>query len=203
MDLYVDIEQKSIIHLLWAIFLDSRDLFSKEVQQGEALPESMLRYTTNFLEVGCIPTDIIAFPVAQLGGEEQIQSRVDVDRERSRSRVELFKPEEVVPHRNTDIHEDISGIADSTMTEFLQTTSESLMNHANLRCDEIRVRGEGACLNYNLLDICNEAKCSYRHTRANSTAEIIKAVKAKLEPAIASYAKEGGGTKRRKWATNS
>ena len=38
MDLYVDIEQKRIIHLLWAIFLVSRDLFSKEVQQGEALP---------------------------------------------------------------------------------------------------------------------------------------------------------------------
>ena len=86
MDLYVDIEQKSIIHLLWAIFLDSRDLFSKEVQQGEALSESMLRYTTNFLEVGCIPTDIIAFPVAQLGGEEQIQRRATVSMGEGRSR---------------------------------------------------------------------------------------------------------------------
>ena len=72
------------------------------------------------------------------------------------------------------------------MTEFLQTTAEPLMNHANLRCNEIRVREKGACLNYNLLDICNEANCSYRHTKSNPTAEIIKAVKAKIEPAIAS-----------------
>ena len=79
------------------------------------------------------------------------------------------------------------------MAEFLQTTSEALMNHANLRVDEIRVGNKGACLNYNLLDICNEANCSYRHTKANTTAERIKAVKAKLEPAITSYVKEGGG----------
>ena len=115
MDRYFDIEQKSIIHLLWAIFLDARDFFSKEVQQGEALPESMLRYTTNFLEVGRIPTDITAVLVAQFGGEEQIQSRVAFDREGSRARAELFKPEEFVPHRNTDIHEDISGIADGNL----------------------------------------------------------------------------------------
>ena len=67
--LYIYIYQKRMIYLLWEISLNARDLFSREVQQGEALPEYMLWYTTNFLGVGRIPTDIIAVPVAQLGGE--------------------------------------------------------------------------------------------------------------------------------------
>ena len=37
MDIYVDIEKKMIIYLLWAIFLDTGYLFSKEVQLGKAL----------------------------------------------------------------------------------------------------------------------------------------------------------------------
>ena len=84
MNIYVDIDQKRIIYLLWVIFLDARDLFLKEVQHGEALPESMLRYTNNFLGVGRIPTDIITVPVDQLVGEEQIQRRADVNKEGGR-----------------------------------------------------------------------------------------------------------------------
>ena len=38
MNIYVNIEQKRITYLLWEKFSDARDLFSKEVQQGEALP---------------------------------------------------------------------------------------------------------------------------------------------------------------------
>ena len=67
--LYIYIDQKRMIYLLWEISLDDRYLFSKEVQQVEALPYSMLWYTTNFLGVGRIPIDIIAVPVSQLGGE--------------------------------------------------------------------------------------------------------------------------------------
>ena len=70
MDPYVDIEQKRIIYLVWEIFWGTRDLFSEEVKQGEALSESMLWYPENFLGVGRIPTDIVSVPVAQLGGEE-------------------------------------------------------------------------------------------------------------------------------------
>ena len=77
------------------------------------------------------------------------------------------------------------------------------MNHSNLRYDEKRVGNKGVCLNYNILGICNEENCSYQHTKSNPTAEIINGVKAKLEPAIASYIKEGGGTKKRKRSTKS
>ena len=81
MGIYLDIDHKSIIYLLWAIFLDAQYLFSNKEQQGEALPESILRYTTKYLGVRRIPIDMISVPVAQLGVEEQIQMREDVDRE--------------------------------------------------------------------------------------------------------------------------
>jgi hypothetical protein len=67
MDLYVDIGPRKILYLLWAIFLDARDFFSMEVQTGEPLPESQLRYTTNFIGVGRIPADIMGVPVEHLG----------------------------------------------------------------------------------------------------------------------------------------
>ena len=82
------------------------------MQQVEALPDSMLRYTKNFLGVGNTPTDIITVPVTHLGREEHIQRRptgsVDGGQEK---KSELFKPVEFVPHRNIDIHDDISVIA--------------------------------------------------------------------------------------------
>ena len=74
---------------------------------------------------------------------------------------ELFKPEYFVLHRNTYIHDDISGIIDPWMTESPNTTAEAIMDHANLQYDEIRVVNKGVCLNYNLLGICNDANCSH------------------------------------------
>ena len=41
---------------------------SREVQSGDLLPESQLRYTNNFLGVGRISADIIGVPVTPLGG---------------------------------------------------------------------------------------------------------------------------------------
>ena len=69
MGICVDIDQKRIIYLLWTTFFDARGLFLKEVKQGEAISDSMLRYTTKLLGVGRIPTDIIEFLVAHLGGD--------------------------------------------------------------------------------------------------------------------------------------
>jgi hypothetical protein len=71
MDLYVDIGPRKILYRLWAIFLDARNFFSMEVQTGEPLPESQLRYTTNFIGVGRIPTDIMGVPVEQFGVEQR------------------------------------------------------------------------------------------------------------------------------------
>ena len=76
-----------------------------------------------------------------------------------RARSELFKTAEFVPHKNTDIHDDISEIADPLMTKSPNTTSEAIMNHSNLQYDEIRVGNKGACLNYNLIGICRNTKC--------------------------------------------
>ena len=64
MDLYANIDLQSIIYLLWAIYLDSQESFSGEVQLREPLPESPLLYTKYLSGVGRISTDIIGVPVA-------------------------------------------------------------------------------------------------------------------------------------------
>jgi hypothetical protein len=58
------------------------------------------------------------------------------------------------------------------------------------------VGNKGACLNYNLLGICSDPKCSYRHARAKSTPERIEAVVDALRPAVQSYLTSGGQTER-------
>ena len=78
------------------------------------------------------------------------------------------------------------------MTKLPKVTARSLMSHANLKDEDIRVVNNGACLDFNLLGIYSEHNYSYRHKKSNSTNDRIKAVKTKLESAIASYVTEGG-----------
>jgi hypothetical protein len=199
MDLYANIGHRKILYLLWAIFLDARDFFSKEVQPGEPLPESQLRYTTNFIGVGRIPTDIMGVPVDQFGIERPQQQGANVSTGNSKSSQDLFRPADYVPHQNTEVPDDISVLTDPLMAKFPKATAEALMSHANLKYEDIRVGNKGACLNFNLLGICKDPNCSYRHTKANPTDERIKLVKHKLAPAINSYIEDGGSsTKKRK-----
>ena len=134
MDLYVDIGPKKILYLLWAIFLDARDFFSMEVQTGEPLPELQLRYTTNFIWVGRILTDIMGVPVEQFGVEQRQPRGAVISASSSQTDRELFKPADyVVPHRNSAVPDDISMLTDPLMATFPKATAEALMSHSNLK----------------------------------------------------------------------
>jgi hypothetical protein len=87
------------------------------------------------------------------------------------------------------------------MDKFPTATAEALMSHTNLRYEDIRVGNKGACLNFNLLGICSNPNCSYRHTQAKPTDERIKAVKDKLAPAIQAYILEGGPSQKKRKRT--
>jgi hypothetical protein len=65
MDLFMCIGPKEIVFLLWEIFLDSREFFAHQIEDTDDLPESSLRYTTSFLGVGRIPTDLLGVPLNQ------------------------------------------------------------------------------------------------------------------------------------------
>jgi hypothetical protein len=75
-DLYIDVGPREILYLLWAIFLDAREFFSQQVEPHEELPESQLRYTTNFIGVGRIPLDIMGVPLEQFGGQHPLGGTV-------------------------------------------------------------------------------------------------------------------------------
>ena len=62
-DLYIDVGSREIVFLLWAIYLDAREFFAHQVGPLETLPESQLRYTTNFIGVGRIPMDMMGVPL--------------------------------------------------------------------------------------------------------------------------------------------
>jgi hypothetical protein len=61
---------KEIIYLLWAIFLNAREVFSASIVDTDVAPKSQLKYTTSFLGVGRIPMDILGVPLAQFKAHE-------------------------------------------------------------------------------------------------------------------------------------
>jgi hypothetical protein len=198
-DLYIDMGPKEILFLLWAIFLDAREVFSRQIGDTDTVPESQLKYTTSFLGVGRIPMDILGVPVAQFGASNGGPSTAATDLSSlSSNRDELFKPAEFVAPKNASVPDDISAITMPLMDKFPQATANALMAHGSLNFEDIRVGNKGACLNYNLLGICSDPKCSYRHSRAKPTPERIKQVVEALKPTIQSYLASGGTTDRKR-----
>jgi hypothetical protein len=110
----------------------------------------------------------------------------------------MFRPAEYVSHKNSSIADDISAITTPLVDKFPNATTEALMAHGDLRYDDIRIGNKGACLNYNLFGVCNDKACSYRHARAQPTADRIKVVAGKLKPAIQSFMAAGAPASQRK-----
>jgi hypothetical protein len=129
--------------------LDARAFFAHQVGPTEQLPESQLRYTTNFLGVGRIPMDIMGVPLEQFGAT---QPRGDASTNRTADSTlssgdSLFRPAEYVSHKNSSISDDISAITTPLVERFPHATTEALITHGNLRYDDIRIGNKGACLN--------------------------------------------------------
>jgi hypothetical protein len=196
-DLYIDMGPREILFLLWAIFLDAREVFSQQIEDTDAVPESQLKYTTSFLGVGRIPMDILGVPIAQFGADGS-SGTTTTELSSMSSGGDLFKPADFVSPKNTSVPDDISAITMPLVQQHPQITANTLMSHGSLTFEDIRVGNKGACLNYNLLGICSDPKCSYRHSRAKPTPERIKAVVDILRPAVQSYLTSGGLAERKR-----
>jgi hypothetical protein len=191
-DLYIDVGPWEIIFLLWAIFLDAREFFSHQVGPTEVLPESQLRYTTNFIGVGRIPMDIMGVPLQQFGAQHPRGTGTLITADSSvTGSNDIFRPAEWVTPTNPSVADDISALTMPLLEKFPHATAEALMAHSDLRYDDIRIGNKGACLNYNLLGICKDRSCSYRHSKAQPTPERIKAVTKKLKTAVDSFISAG------------
>jgi hypothetical protein len=191
-DLYAGIGPREIIYLLWAIFLDAREFFSHQIGANEPFPESQLRYTTSFLGIGRIPVDIMGVPMAQFGiGPRSTNTTVGSSRS-GNEEPEMFRPADWVVPKNDSIADDISAITSPLLEKFPHATMHEIMSHGSLKYDDVRVGNKGACLNYNMLGVCNDKACTYRHSKANPTEERIKAVATKLGPAIQGFISDGG-----------
>jgi hypothetical protein len=203
MDLFMCIGPKEIVFLLWAIFLDSREFFAHQIEDTDDLPESSLRYTTSFLGVGRISTDLLGVPLNQflVASNPPSSGRGggggSGTGENSRSD-KMFREAPHVPQVNKDIPDEISTLTMPLLERFPKATMASLMAHSDLKYDDIRVGNKGACLNLNLLGICSDSGCQYRHSKSNPTAERVTAVSEKLAPAIAKYMTDGGPSGKRK-----
>ena len=161
-DLYIDMGPKEILFLLWAIFLNAREVFSCQIKDTDDIPESQLKYTTSFLGVGRIPMDILGVPVAQFGANGSGPGTAATSlSSMSSGPGKLFKPAEFVAPKNASVPDDISAITMPLMDKFPKVTANALMLHGSLNFEDIRIGNKGACLNYNLLGACTDAKCSY------------------------------------------
>jgi hypothetical protein len=207
MDLFIGIGPKEILYLVWAVFLDAREFFAQQIGDLDVLPESQLRYTTSFLGIGRISTDLLGVPLSQfLVASQPLLTNEGGGTSRSkgsRGSENMFQEAANVPHTHTDIPDEISTITMPLMERFPKATMASVMAHSDLKYEDIRVGNKGACLNLNLLGVCADSGCQYRHAKSNPTPERIKAVTQKLGPAIQKYMTDGGTGKRKRGASAS
>jgi hypothetical protein len=93
--------------------------------------------------------------------------------------------------KNPGVADNISTITMPMLQKFPNATAEALMAHGDLQYDDICIGNKGACLNYNLLGICKDRTCSYRHSKAQPTLERIKTVTEKLKPFVRQFMTAG------------
>jgi hypothetical protein len=186
-DLYIGVGPCEIIFLLWGIFLDAQEFFSHQVKPRDILPESQLRYTTNFIGVGRIPMDIMGVLLQQFGAQHPRGTGTLITADSGATSNNIFRPAEWVTPTNPNVVDGISTVTMPLLEKFPHATAEALMAHSDLQYDDIRIRNKGACLNYNLLGICKDRSCSYRHSKAQPTPERVKAVTDKLKTAVDSF----------------
>jgi hypothetical protein len=177
-DLYIDVGPREIIYLLWAIFLDAHEFLSYQVGPTYRLPESQLPCTTNFLGVERIPLDIMGVPMDQFraGHPRGKGSTVTTTDSTISSAETLFRPAQYVTQRDANVVDDISAVTMPLIEKFPNATAQELMAHGDLRYKDIRVSNKGACLNYNLLGMCSDQACTYRHTKAKPMQERVQSV---------------------------
>jgi hypothetical protein len=92
----------------------------------------------------------------------------------------MFRPADYVAYQNKELLDNISVLTNALMTKFPKVRTDPLMTHSSLKYEDIRVSNKGGCLNFNLMGICSDSKCTYRHTHARPSKDRIKAVKNKL-----------------------
>jgi hypothetical protein len=118
--------------------------------------------------------DILGVPIAQFGANGSrpgTTATSDMSFMNSGPGV-LFRPADFVSPKNASIPNDISAI--TLMEKFPKVTANALMSHGSLNFENICVGNKGACLDYNLLSICTDSKCTYRHARAKPTTGMYK-----------------------------
>lgn len=110
----------------------------------------------------------------------------------------MFRPASHIPQINGNIPDEISTLTNPLLEKYPKVTMAAVMSFADLKYEDIRVGNKGACLNLNLLGICHDSGCQYRHTQGKPTAERIAAVSRKLGPAIDKFMAEDNPTGKRK-----
>lgn len=93
----------------------------------------------------------------------------------------MFRLASHIPQTCGDILDEISTLTTLLLEKYPKVTMASVMAFADLKYEDIRAGNhKGACLNLNLLGICHDLGCQYRHTQGKPTAERITAVSRKL-----------------------
>jgi hypothetical protein len=117
--------------------------------------------------------DILGIPIAQFGAEGSTTT-IATKSSSMDGGGDLFKPANFVAAENTSVPNNISAITMSLVQKYPKIRANALMSHSLLTYEDGRIGNKGACLNYNLLGLCSDPKCNYRHARAKPTPDGIK-----------------------------
>jgi hypothetical protein len=188
-DLFIHVKTREIVFILWAIFLNVREFFSHQINDPASVPESSLKYTSAFLSLGHIPSDILGVPLEQFRERSSYPANITRDLGGSKSNGDMFRLADFIASKNMDIPDNISTLTGSLLHKYPSVTAKQIMSSGTLKYDNLRVGQRGACLNQNLLGRCSNPKCMYIHASTKPMVQRAKEVAAKLGPAINGFMK--------------
>jgi hypothetical protein len=202
-DVFSEITPRQILYLLWAIFLDARQFFSKSVEDNEKLPDSSLTITAQMLSLGVITMDLVGVP------EDEFLGLATPRQASGSSFSTLFPPtqrpnQEPPPStgRANFVNDSLPTNFKAVMTPFLRAHPKinaiTVMNHSNppIKFPEVNI-GKGLCLNYHLLGACSAKRCNFNHHTENpATAARMREILGIIQPNIEAYCQEAARAKK-------
>jgi len=190
-DIFGSLQPREILHILWAIFLDSRRFFSRSVRDGDPLPQSSLQYLKIFLTMGQVSTNTQGVPEAEFGIAQRPPAAVPSWCESPGTMFPAAArgPVTKATGRNPEYSPQFCQALKPLVDKYPLTTMNEIMAsvHPMLKYELVRPGKRGECINFTILGGCYNAKCTYRHLPAHATEKRTTEILDSLAPCISAY----------------
>ena len=194
---YEGLTPYQILYLMWQFHADAWSFFSTMITLDDpdnCLPISGLSLLNCNLDSSIIPTNMLGVPEYQFLGQSLLSEDISIVTSSSGSNVgTLFKLAYNGPYKNFKLVDGFRAVAKPALQHVPNLTVPLLckaIEALNIWDISVGYRGQ-SCLNYNLMRVCVDPTCNYKHVAASPPKDKVKKVLVHLGPALKEVTQNG------------